>query len=58
MDRATLTNHLRQAEEHVVLGEQHIARQRVLIAELERNTRDTAKAAELLKEFEELQRYT
>ena len=37
-----------QAERHVTLGEHHIARQREIIAKLERNGHDSTKAKELL----------
>ena len=37
MDRATLLNQLAMAERHIVEGEQHIARQRVIAARLKRN---------------------
>ena len=47
--------HLAQAEEAVVLGEHHIARQRALIAELEQKSHDTAQAKQLLATFEETQ---
>lgn len=49
-----LRRHLAQAEEHVATGYRNIARQRGLIAELERDGHDTAKARALLSQFEEL----
>ena len=51
MDRATLEQMLVQAERHVTLGEHHIARQREIIAKLERNGHDSTKAKELLAVF-------
>lgn len=51
-----LERHLAQAEEHIALGEHHIARQRELVAELERNGHDTAEARRLLTTFEEMQK--
>ncbi len=55
MDRATLEQMLVQAEQHVALGECHIARQLELIAELERDGHDSTKAKELLAVFLETQ---
>ena len=37
MNRAMLEQTLAEAEEHVVLGERHIARQRDLVAKMERD---------------------
>lgn len=50
-----ILNHLAMAERHVKEGEQHVAKQRALVGDLERDGRDTAVAIKLLKEFEELQ---
>ena len=44
-----------QAELHVTLGERHVARQREIIAELERNGHDVTQAKELLAVFLETQ---
>jgi Spy/CpxP family protein refolding chaperone len=55
MDPEILQQHLFQAEEHVALGEQHISRQRELIAELDRDGHDTKEARQLLATFEQLQ---
>jgi hypothetical protein len=55
MDRATVTAHLAQAERHVALGEQHIARQREIVSELEDGSHDAVQARRLLAQFEELQ---
>jgi hypothetical protein len=52
MDRATLKEHLAQAERHIASGERHIERQRELITELERNRRSSVKARDLLHAFE------
>jgi hypothetical protein len=52
MDRATLETFLQQAEEHVALGEQHIARQREIVSELARDGHDTEMAETLLAQFE------
>ncbi len=46
---------LAQVERHVELGERHLARQRELIAQLERDGRDTRQAKALLRAFEETQ---
>ena len=55
MDSAVLKRHLEEAEGHVVLGEQHIVRQRQLVFELERDGHDTTVAKQLLAEFEATQ---
>jgi hypothetical protein len=55
MDREMLKRHLALAEEHIATGEKNIARQRDLIAQLEREGRDTASARIFLREFEQLQ---
>ena len=55
MERRSEVGHLELAERHVAEGEQHLARQRRLIAELERDGHDTALALELLREFERTQ---
>jgi len=52
MERKSEVGHLEMAQRHVAEGEQHLARQRKLIAELERDGHDTALAIELLHEFE------
>ena len=51
MDRAILEQLLGQAEQHVTLGERHIARRRDIVAELERKGHDCAHAKELLAVF-------
>jgi len=55
MDRAMLLDHLAQAEHHVSVGARHIARQREIIAELERTGADSTEANLLLQLLEELQ---
>jgi hypothetical protein len=55
MDRATLEERLRLAEQHVALGREKIARQSRLLAELERDGHDTAPARTLLQTFEGVQ---
>jgi hypothetical protein len=55
MDRARLAEHLAQAERHVVLGEAHLQRQRVIVTELERAGADTGEARRLLANLEEMQ---
>jgi hypothetical protein len=54
-DRTMLLEHLAQAERHVAEGERDIARQREIIAELERDGRDTTLARALLEQFEEVE---
>ena len=55
LPRSLLIEHLRQAREHVALGERHLARQREIVGEYERLGLDVASAAWLLSLFEELQ---
>jgi hypothetical protein len=55
MDREMLQQHLAQAEAHVETGYKNIARQRDVIAQLEREGQDTALARDTLMQFEELQ---
>jgi hypothetical protein len=55
MDRALLLDHLATAERHVAEGEHHLARQRRLIAEMERDGHDTRSALELLSTLEQTQ---
>ena len=50
-----LKRHLAEAGEHIAAGDKNIARQRDLIAQLERDGRDTASARTFLREFEQLQ---
>jgi hypothetical protein len=55
MDRSLLFELLAMTDRHVAEGEQHIARQRVLIDELERDGHDTKSAIELLSVLEQTQ---
>jgi hypothetical protein len=55
MDREMLKRHLAEAEEHIATGDKNIARQREVIAQLERDGRETASARTFLQEFEQLQ---
>ncbi len=55
MDRAMIERHLAQAEAHVALGLQHIARQIEVIANLERGGHATSLAFELLATFRDMQ---
>jgi hypothetical protein len=55
MDRATLEMDLSRAEAHVAKGQERIALQHEIIAELEREGHDTAPARELLATFEKTQ---
>lgn len=50
-----LQGHLAQAEAHIKTGQKNIARQRELIAQLEREGHDTVSARNTLTQFEELQ---
>ncbi len=55
-DRVQLREHLALAERHVAEGERVVARQREIVAELERDGHDAAaaQARQLLAQFEEL----
>src|SRR5262245_66527716 len=55
MDRARLVEHLVKAERHVVLGEEHLERQRRVVAERRRHGLNSQEAVELLMRFEQLQ---
>ena len=55
IERAMVEEHLRLAERRVEEGKQHLANQRELICQMERDGHDTNEARRLLKEFEELQ---
>jgi hypothetical protein len=55
MDRATLEKDLTQAEAHVAKGQERIALQLEIIAELEREGHDTAPAKDMLASFEKTQ---
>jgi hypothetical protein len=55
MDREMVERHLAQAEAHMETGYKNIARQREVIAHLEREGQDTASARDTLTQFEELQ---
>jgi hypothetical protein len=55
MERATLENDLIRAEAHVANGQARIARQREIIAELDREGQDTAPAKDMLASFERTQ---
>jgi hypothetical protein len=46
---------LEQCEKHVVLGEQHVLRQREIVDRLDRSGLDASWARDLLKTFERLQ---
>jgi Spy/CpxP family protein refolding chaperone len=56
MDRKIIADRLAQAERHVAQGDGHIKKQRELIAQLEENRFDTARAKELLDTFISLQK--
>jgi hypothetical protein len=55
MDRQQTKEHLALAEEHVALGATNVARQREIIAKLERDGHDATQARALLAQFEQLQ---
>lgn len=55
MIRAIWREHLAQAERHVALGEEHIAKQRGIVADLERDGHDISAARDLLDQLEQMQ---
>jgi Fic family protein len=55
IDRATLLEHLAQAERHVAQCEAHIGKQEALIADLERDGHDAKDASALLATFRQTQ---
>jgi hypothetical protein len=55
MDQNMILDHLAMVSRHVTRGEQIVARQREIIARLERAGCDTSYAKRLLLQFEEVQ---
>jgi hypothetical protein len=55
MDRDTLKRHLTKAEEQVAIAAQNVARQRELVAQLERDGHDASQAQKMLEQFLEQQ---
>jgi hypothetical protein len=55
MDRAILEEHLELAERHVAAGEQIVARQRAVVAQLAHDGHDIGEATRLLDQFEQVQ---
>ena len=55
MDQQMLKRHLAQAEEYIATGDKNIARQREVIAELERGGHQTRQAIATLAQSEGLQ---
>jgi len=55
MDRDTLKRHLAKVEEQVAIVAQNVARQRELVAELERDGYDATQAKKMLEQFLEQQ---
>jgi hypothetical protein len=53
MDPVIVEYHLAQAERRVKKGQEHVAQQRRLLAELDRNGRDTTHFRALLGEYED-----
>jgi len=51
MDLRLVQEHLQEAELHVLLGRQHVARQLEIISKLERGGHSTALATDLLATF-------
>ncbi len=54
VDRAFILEHLAKAEEHVVLGQEHVAHQRQLAEQLEHDGHDATAARAPLSQFEGL----
>jgi len=55
MDRKMTEEHLVQAEDAVLAGESHVARQREIVSELEQKGQDATTARDLLVTFLDLQ---
>jgi hypothetical protein len=55
MDRVMIAQYLAQAEHHISDGERNLARQRELVAELERDGCDATMAADTLAQFAQIQ---
>jgi hypothetical protein len=55
MDRDTLKRHLTKVEEQVAIIAQNVARQRELVAGLERDSQDASQANKMLEQFLEQQ---
>jgi hypothetical protein len=55
-DKSMILDHLELARRHVAEGEEHIVRQRAIVAGLERDGHDTFEAKASLAQFEELYR--
>ncbi len=55
MDRARLQQQLARAERHVALGEEHLAHQQHIIAQLQGAGHDSSEAHLLLRQFREVQ---
>jgi hypothetical protein len=51
MDRDILERQLTKAEQHVVITAQNVARQRELVAQLERDGHDASQAQKMLEQF-------
>jgi hypothetical protein len=51
MDRDTLKRHLTKVEGQVAIAAQNVARQRELVAELERDSQDASQAKKMLEQF-------
>jgi hypothetical protein len=54
MNRAMLEDHLAATERQLAEAERHVAYQRELVAQMERDGYDTAQATRLLEQFEEV----
>ena len=55
MDRTLLEAHLAQARRHIALGQEHLARQKQIVHELERDGHSVSEAKQLLDLFRDLQ---
>jgi DNA-directed RNA polymerase subunit F len=52
-DRATILRHLEQARRLITQGEQYVAHQREIVAQLERDGHDTYEAKRLLDQLQQ-----
>jgi len=53
-DRSIREHHLARAERRVIEAEQNLARQRAILSRLKQDEHDTARAADLLNQYEKM----
>ena len=53
MHRKMLIDHLAQAERHIAEGKVHVARERQIVEDLGRDSKDAGRSRKLLEQFED-----